>query len=110
MNRLTGEGPVPEALDTIPYPAFADLWQARQELDMRIKSTIADFSAEYMSASCTYTPISSPVQTVTPVTDILTHLFNHQTHHRGQAHTILTALGRPSAIIDLIYFMRERAH
>lgn len=31
---------------------------------------------------------------------------NHQTHHRGQAHMILTALGKPSLALDLIYFQR----
>ena len=33
----------------------------------------------------------------------LAHLFNHQTHHRGQAHMILTVLGKPSVPLDLIY-------
>ena len=38
---------------------------------------------------------------------LLTHLFNHQTHHRGQAHDLITQAGvRPAAtdlpwIIDL---------
>ena len=36
----------------------------------------------------------------------LAHLFNHQTHHRGQTHAMLTALGRPSVELDLIYFQR----
>jgi len=36
----------------------------------------------------------------------LGHVFNHQTHHRGQAHTILTILGRPSVSLDLAFFQR----
>ena len=36
----------------------------------------------------------------------LAHFFNHQTHHRGQAHMILTALGQPSLQLDLIAFQR----
>jgi uncharacterized damage-inducible protein DinB len=36
----------------------------------------------------------------------LSHFFNHQTHHRGQAHTILTILGRPSVSLDLAFFQR----
>jgi len=31
---------------------------------------------------------------------------NHQTHHRGQCHGLLTALGGPSLTLDLIYFVR----
>ncbi|MAG96117.1 MAG: hypothetical protein CMM08_05460 [Rhodospirillaceae bacterium] len=38
---------------------------------------------------------------------LLGHVFNHQTHHRGQAHDQLsqTAVAPPS--LDLIGFMRE---
>jgi uncharacterized damage-inducible protein DinB len=37
----------------------------------------------------------------------LDHVFNHQTHHRGQAHAILTILGRPSVPLDLTQFQRS---
>jgi uncharacterized damage-inducible protein DinB len=39
----------------------------------------------------------------------LAHFFNHQTHHRGQAHGLLTAIGgRDAAVsLDLILFQRE---
>jgi uncharacterized damage-inducible protein DinB len=40
------------------------------------------------------------------VAPALAHLFNHQTHHRGQAHTILTVLGKEAPTLDLIYFQR----
>jgi uncharacterized damage-inducible protein DinB len=33
-----------------------------------------------------------------PVALLVTHMFNHQTHHRGQIHAMLTAAGvRPGA-------------
>ena len=39
--------------------------------------------------------------------DILLHLFNHQTHHRGQAHACLSILtgGEPPSL-DLLAFQR----
>ena len=37
----------------------------------------------------------------------LSHFFNHQTHHRGQAHMCLTVLGRPSVSLDLALFQRS---
>ncbi len=43
-----------------------------------------------------------------PLAQILAHLFNHQTHHRGQAHTILTSLGHDAPELDLIFFLRQR--
>ena len=44
-----------------------------------------------------------------PLGDLLAHLFNHQTHHRGQAHTILTVLGiaEPQSL-DLSVMLREK--
>ncbi len=45
-----------------------------------------------------------------PRREILAHLFNHQTHHRGQAHVILTVLGvtEPDPL-DLLIMQREQA-
>jgi uncharacterized damage-inducible protein DinB len=42
--------------------------------------------------------------------EILAHLFNHQTHHRGQAHAILTVLGitEPDPL-DLLIMQRAQA-
>ena len=34
--------------------------------------------------------------------DILVHVFNHQTHHRGQAHGILSLCGRQPPSLDLM--------
>jgi uncharacterized damage-inducible protein DinB len=42
--------------------------------------------------------------------EILAHLFNHQTHHRGQAHAVLTLLGMAEPDpLDLLIMQRERA-
>ena len=51
----------------------------------------------------TVTDMRTVSQRLAPALD---HLFNHQTHHRGQAHTILTALGKTSVQLDLIHFQR----
>jgi uncharacterized damage-inducible protein DinB len=37
----------------------------------------------------------------------LDHFFNHQTHHRGQAHGLLTAITGTAPSFDLILFQRE---
>jgi uncharacterized damage-inducible protein DinB len=34
---------------------------------------------------------------------IVTHFFNHQTHHRGQVHAMLTAAGAKPDITDLVF-------
>lgn len=38
-----------------------------------------------------------------PLDLCIVHFFNHQTHHRGQVHAMLTSLGKPAPVTDLIY-------
>ena len=39
---------------------------------------------------------------------VITHIFNHQTHHRGQVHAMLTAAGERTADTDLFLMPAER--
>jgi uncharacterized damage-inducible protein DinB len=39
---------------------------------------------------------------------ILITLFNHQTHHRGQVHAMLTQQGIDPPPLDVIYFLEEQ--
>ena len=50
---------------------------------------------------------TSGVAQVTPLGEVLLHLFNHQTHHRGQAHACCSILtGTEPPPLDLIAFVR----
>lgn len=42
-----------------------------------------------------------------PLSYIITHFFNHQTHHRGQVHAMLTAAGHPGYVSDLAFMPEE---
>ncbi len=50
---------------------------------------------------------SDPTEVERPLAPLVLHMFNHQTHHRGQAHAILTGLGRDAPSLDLLPFQRE---
>ena len=54
----------------------------------------------------TYRPVTTPDPVTQTLGPCLAHLFNHQTHHRGQCHMILTTLGQPSVVLDLVAFQR----
>jgi uncharacterized damage-inducible protein DinB len=41
-----------------------------------------------------------------PLMPALAHWFNHQTHHRGQAHALLTALTGKAPELDLLFYQR----
>jgi uncharacterized damage-inducible protein DinB len=107
LNRFTGEGPKPKALDERPYERFDDLRAARDADDERIIRYVRGLTEERLEREFTYTPITSPELVTHKLWPALTHFFNHQTHHRGQVHAGLTGMGKPSLSMDLIYFVRS---
>ena len=36
----------------------------------------------------------------------LAHVFNHNTHHRGQITAALTAMGQPAPELDMVYMLQ----
>jgi uncharacterized damage-inducible protein DinB len=108
MRRFTGKGEAPKALDTVLHAEFAPLRAAREAEDARISAWIDSLDDKVLGENFTYTPITSPQPVTQRLGSAVFHLFNHQTHHRGQCHTILTALGKPSLALDLVYFQRIR--
>ena len=106
LKRFTGEGEAPMSLDAVLHEDFAGLWAARQAEDARLAAFIGALTEERIRADITYSPLTNPAIVTHPLGPALTHLFNHQTHHRGQCHAMLTALGGPSLGLDLIYFVR----
>jgi uncharacterized damage-inducible protein DinB len=110
MHRFTGTGASYPRLDLILYDRFEDLRAAREAEDERIVSWAETLDDESVARSFTYRTVVDPAREVTqPLVSALAHFFNHQTHHRGQVHAMLTAIGgRPAGPeLDLIYFQRE---
>lgn len=107
MHRFAGEGPSHKSLNEQPYSTLPQLTEARKAEDARIINWVSSLSPEMLDQPFTYTPITNPSQITHKLGPALSHFFNHQTHHRGQAHMTLTALGKPSLSLDLIYFLRS---
>ncbi|SDK33483.1 DinB family protein [Aliiruegeria lutimaris] len=42
-----------------------------------------------------------------PVATCVMHMFNHQTHHRGQVHAMLTAAGATTTDTDLVFMPED---
>ena len=106
MKRFTGEGDAPASLDAILHRDLPSLAAAREAEDQRIVDWVERLGDKDLAGRFTYmtaTDMRTISQRLMPA---LAHFFNHQTHHRGQAHMILTVLGRPSVPLDLIYFQR----
>lgn len=106
LKRLTGEGEHPNQLDAILYEDRSALASARAEVDDRIVRYVAGLYAAAIEAPHSYVTTSGKAFTQRRG-DILAHLFNHQTHHRGQAHTILSiCTGQEPPSLDLLAMQR----
>ena len=106
LRRLTGEGVPPDRLDAIIHKDRHDLARARVEEEERILAVVSSYDEAALDRIHAYRTIGGKPQEQR-VADILQHLFNHQTHHRGQAHaccSILTGEEPPS--LDLLAFQR----
>ncbi|WP_159590763.1 DinB family protein [Chelativorans xinjiangense] len=106
MKRFTGKGGAPARLDTILHPALPALRQAREAEDERIADWIAGLDEDALQGRFTYMTVVNPRTISQRLAPALTHFFNHQTHHRGQAHMILSVLGKEPPSLDMIYFHR----
>jgi uncharacterized damage-inducible protein DinB len=106
LKRLTGRGEHPNRLDAILHDNRRDLLRDRIAEDARLIELVASYSEADLDKVVAYRTMSGQPHSQ-PLQHILLHLFNHQTHHRGQAHaccSILTGTEPPS--LDLVAFQR----
>jgi len=106
MHRFTGEGEEPQQLDAILYDDFASLRRARHVEDGRIITYIERLTDADLQGTIRYRSTRSPAEIEQHLGPLLLHFFNHQTHHRGQAHCLLTAITGEAPSFDLLIFQR----
>ena len=103
MSRFDG-GPKPSvALKDSPAmePDFAALAAARTATDARIAAWAEGVTPEWLAGDLTWYSGAAGREVSRPLGMLVTHFFNHQTHHRGQAHALLTAAGEDTGDTDL---------
>jgi uncharacterized damage-inducible protein DinB len=107
MRRFTGEGNEPKELDAILYDDFAELRRARRAEDARIEEYIAALTDAALAGTIRYRSTRSPAEIEQLLAPLLLHFFNHQTHHRGQAHCLLTEIAGEAPSFDLLVYQRQ---
>ena len=105
LGRLTGST-VELKLDQVLHRDLPSLRQSRQTEDERLLAFVGSLEEQDITAPFAYKTTKGEPFTQ-PLDQVLTHVFNHQTHHRGQAHAILNQLGQEPPVLDFIYFLRE---
>lgn len=93
------------ALDQMLYESFEALRDAREQEDERIMALADRLDAAKLESVLRYRNMAGEAQQ-TPLRWVLTHFFNHQTHHRGQVHDMLSQTEVSPPPLDLIYFLR----
>jgi uncharacterized damage-inducible protein DinB len=99
MSRFAGtpkpQGGIPESVAL--YPSWENLKSERADFDRVIVNWAATVEPDWLEAEQTYFSTAVGREVIKPRWILVTHMFNHQTHHRGQVHCMLTqAGGRPS--------------
>jgi uncharacterized damage-inducible protein DinB len=108
ISALEGNCLGPAAFEPeIPFRIFADLAREQRAADRRLIDQCRQMDAESLQAQ-----ISIPRRTfvqVEPADRLLMHLFQHQIHHRGQVHAMLSGTSVKPPQLDEFFCSGEAA-
>ncbi|MGF1476424.1 MAG: DinB family protein [Geminicoccaceae bacterium] len=104
-QRITGQGDPPDRLDAILHERIAGLTSARAAHDAMVVNWVGRLGEQDLAANVVYANMAGK-RFETPLSLILAHVFNHQTHHRGQVHALMSRFGYQAPVLDLIAFVR----
>ena len=108
MSRLDGWPP-----NTIPNPQsptliddFAKLREERVKADATIEDFAARIDDEWLAQDLVWFSGAAKREMRRGKRGLMVHFFNHQTHHRGQAHAALTMCGVDPGDTDLFLVVK----
>jgi uncharacterized damage-inducible protein DinB len=100
MSRFEGGDQTTPPLNTVLYENFSELRRARVAEDARIESFFANLRPDFAAQSFAY--INNQGKSYVEAAPVaLSHFFNHQTHHRGQVHVMLSQTPVAPPSLDL---------
>lgn len=99
LARFAGEEVPSTKLDAVLHEDFMELRIAREAEDARIEAFISGIDENFLQSSIRY--VNNEGRTLEdPTVLLVTHFFNHQTHHRGQLHDMLTQTEVAPPVLD----------
>lgn len=107
LERFGGNSPrvLPE------FPAThsgADYLAEWGKVKAREREFVAGLNAQRLAGNLAYTNMKGENHSF-PLADILTHVVNHGTYHRGQLSHLLRDLGRPGVSTDYVAWLAVRS-
>ena len=98
--------PSPTSLDQVLFVDFGELSRQRKMLDAVIASWANCVTDADLNQVLQYTNTKGVVS-AKRFFSLVMHFFNHQTHHRGQATTLLTQAGVDIGVTDLLALIQN---
>ena len=103
MSRFDGGGKpsvsIPDSADWVAD--WAELGSRRTDMDARISGWASQLDDSALGGDLTWYSAVLARDVSKPRALCMVHFFNHQTHHRGQVHAMLTAAGATPGDTDL---------
>lgn len=110
LGRIVGRPFAIASLDQELHADFAELGAEQAKMDAEIQSFVAGLAPPRLVEPVHYTSFLKKHPVTLPLGLILTHLFHHRTHHRGQITTLVSQLGHDFGATDMIYMPDAAAH
>jgi uncharacterized damage-inducible protein DinB len=107
LGRITGADRGIHSLDQILFQDFPSLRAAREEEDRALIVLLDGMPDEKIDTTVRFTTIKRDRSFEARTRDLLSGMFNHQTHHRGQIYAVLQQRGMDLPDIDLPFFLPE---
>ncbi|MBW4708162.1 damage-inducible protein DinB [Roseobacter sp. YSTF-M11] len=99
------EGGIPESVDL--HPTISSWAADRFRVDGKIRFWAEGLRALDLKGELTWFSGALGREVTAPMASTVMHFFNHQTHHRGQLHAMLTAAGQKAPVSDLFIMPKE---
>jgi len=98
---------VPQKESAALVADFDELARQRIDADAAISEWAGRVTDAWLAEELAWFSVSVQKEFRQPRSLLVTHLFNHQTHHRGQAHALITACGEKTGDTDLFVVVPE---
>ena len=101
MGRFTKNPFSVTCIEQDLHTDFEDLKVEREKVDQQILEWSMKLDPAWLSQPFEYTSNVDGKRRVLPTSVLVTHMFNHQTHHRGQVTTLIKQVGYDPGVTDI---------
>lgn len=104
MSRFEGGGGTTPPLNTVLFEDFNELRAARARQDAAIENFFGGIDQEFFARELKYVNSKGTARNDSPLLAV-PHFFNHQTHHRGQVHVMLSQTDVKPPALDMHWLL-----